>query len=110
MHPNIVGLLVNERSERRQPSFAVPFNHDPGIKAGIFWSARPRQRVEKPLARRTGGETRRIIDIPQDTEQRRPLFYQGDNRLRIDGAVLQRINNCNLYLRGVRPFARIEPA
>jgi hypothetical protein len=109
MHPDIVGRLIDQGAERGGGAASAALEHDPGVVALRLRPSGARDRVQDVLAGRVGGKAIGRIDVPEHADQGRTLIDQRNDGLRLDGAILQGIDDRFLNLRR-RPAGGVDGA
>src|SRR5437764_1225004 len=89
---DVVGLLVNERTEGRELSPPVPLQHHPHIGTGPSGTTGSRNYLQKPLWRRLRWNARGCC-IADNGDQRGSLIDQRHNDLRLDSTILERLDD-----------------
>jgi hypothetical protein len=101
--------LIDQGAERGRGAASAALEHDPGVVALRFRPSGARDRVQDVLARRVGGKAIGSIDVPEHADQGSTLIDQRNDGLRLDGAVLQGIDDRFLNL-GRRPAGGADGA
>ena len=95
LRPNIdvVRRFVDERTERCGRLASIAIEHHPGLIAWVFWTSSACDCIEEAVAVCVYREARRCVHLAEHADRSRSLVNEGNDRLRLDRAILERVHD-----------------